>query len=594
MQSNSTSIKHTDPPAFEHIFPKPAFSLWQEAAVAALKGADFEKQLYTQTLEDLKLKPLYTAQDLPEHLPLAPGQGDQRRGPAQPGWLISQDCYPDQSQSEVLEQQLKHGLESLEMNVTGLSDHALPEEILNASDIGLFIESLPAEQLQLQTQLRQASRKAAWGVLVDPVSLWLSGRIADLDDQSYQSMAENMQHEPAAFALQVSGLPFHEAGAHAAQELAYTLGSLVEGIQALAQTGLSVEQILSQTRLVLGVGPRFFMEVAKMRAMRILLARIAEIYQSTAQPWLHVRTSRLWLTRYDPYANYLRQTIGACAAVIGNVDSLCVGGFSESLGIPDAFAQRQARNLQLLLKHEVHLDQWLDPAGGSYFIESLTTQLAEAAWALFQATEAQGGLRQALSQGLPQAAIAETAQQRLKQIEQRRQILVGTNTYANPDEHLQAIHTQAEWPVQEIPPQGLAPLRLAEGYENLRQAQEQAPKRVTLLCLGKASDYLARSEFARGFFEVAGCQVVNSPALSDTDALASFVNDTKSDIWVLCSSDAAYAQSLNDWAAIVQKASPGPLVLAGRRPQGVNPDFLDASIYMGCNALETLEQILSV
>ncbi len=590
MQANPSAPLSFD---LESLFPKHQFSLWREAAETALKGADFEKQLYTQTLEGLRLQPLYTAQDLPESLlPHAPAEGDHRRGPAQPGWLISQDAYPGQTDNEDFAQQLAHGLESLELNLSNQSDLSISEEILKASELGLFVEALPADQQRLQAQFGRTPRTAPGGVLSDPVSLYLKGQ---LESVTYASVATAMQGSDS-FALQVSGLPFHEAGAHAAQELAYTLGSLVEGIQALSEAGLSVEQILSQTRLVLGVGPRFFMEVAKMRACRVLVARLAEIYQQpSAQPLLHARTSRLWLTRYDPYANYLRQTIGACAAVVGNVDSLCVGGFSESMGIPDAFAQRQARNLQLLLKHEVHLDQWLDPAGGSYFIESLTTQLADAAWSLFQELESQGGLLQALSQGLPQAAIAETAAQRLKQIEQRRQVLVGTNTYANPQEHLQDIHIQGLWPEQDSTrPHGLAPLRLAEDFESLRQGQEQSPKKVTLLCLGQTPDYLARSEFARGFFEVAACQVVNSPALADAEALASFVAETESDIWVLCSSDAAYVESLNDWAAIVKKASSGPLVLAGRMPQGVNGDALDASIYMGCNALETLEQILSV
>ena len=580
-------------------FTIPEFSLWREAAEAALKGGNFEHKLYTQTLEGIAYQPLYTADDLKTLPPESPNSGDGRRSP-QKSWLIAQTYHETDPQrlSSALSLDRTQGLDRAEINLDQLSPDALKTTLQTHFDFPLQVHSASPEVLKKLQQALHAMGKELKDfkghLLMDPLNAQVQGKVEE-PDTLFGHLAELYQQAPESALLEVSGQVYHDAGAHAAQELACVISSLVESVEGLKQHGLNPHQILSQCRISLGSGVHFFMELAKFRAARILLQRICRAYDSEAQPQIHAQTSTLWLSLYDPYVNYLRQTVGTLAAVLGGADSVNTGCFNERSGQPDDFARRLARNVQLILKDEVHLDEITDPAGGAYFVESLTTQLAEAAWKIFQDIEGQGGILTALKTGSVQAAVKATAQERLQAVARRKQMLIGSTAYANPEERLTAAHILAPWPepspeeIQAKERALLQPIFLAAGFEALRQQAESKAISVLLLCLGSTQDWLARADFSRAFFQVAGLKVEQSPALKDVpEALEALAEQPA--IIVLCTSDPAYENWLPELVPAIKQHSPqSQLVLAGR-PREV--EGIDQFIYLGCHALDSLEKLL--
>jgi methylmalonyl-CoA mutase len=230
---------------------------------------------------------------------------------------------------------------------------------------------------------------------------------------------------------------WHESGATAVQELAFCLASAVEYLRQMHQRGLEVEVVAPRLRFAMTVGENFFMEIAKLRALRMLWSRAVEVcggHDAAQRLTLHVRTSRWNKTTYDPYNNLLRNTVEAFAGVLGGCDSMQVAAFDDVVRPPDDFSQRIARNTQLVLQLECHLGQMLDPIGGSWYVESLTAELANKAWALFQQVEQLGGMADALRAGFPQKTVAATAAERVKAVSRRRDSIVGVNQYANAKE----------------------------------------------------------------------------------------------------------------------------------------------------------------
>jgi len=277
---------------------------------------------------------------------------------------------------------------------------------------------------------------------MDPLGvLSHEGKLPQSLKSAYQEMANltvwASEQAPQLQTTCVHSRSWHESGSNAIQELAFTLATAVEYLREMHSRRVDVDLVAPRTRFAITVGVDFFMEIAKLRALRMLWARAVSALggnERSQRISLHVRTSQWNKTVYDPYNNLLRATVEACAGVLGGCESLQVGAFDEVLRTPDDFSRRIARNTQLVLQRECHLDHVIDPAGGSWFIESLTAELASRAWALFQEVWNIGGMEAALRAGFPQKTIAATAAEKLKAVARRRDSIVGINQYANPQE----------------------------------------------------------------------------------------------------------------------------------------------------------------
>jgi methylmalonyl-CoA mutase len=237
--------------------------------------------------------------------------------------------------------------------------------------------------------------------------------------------------------IAVHGDYFHNAGANAVQELGFAIATGVEYLREVLSRDVIIDDTAPNIRFSFSLASNFFMEVAKLRAARILWAKAVEAFggnRESRKMHIHAQTSLWNKTLYDPYLNMLRTTTEAFSGIVGGINSMHVGAFDEVFGLPDEFSRRIARNTQIILKEESHLDRVIDPAGGSWYVENLTNEIAEKAWKLFQEVERRGGMYKAVKAGFPQDQVMETAQQRAVDLAHRKVRMVGTNIYANVSE----------------------------------------------------------------------------------------------------------------------------------------------------------------
>lgn len=452
---------------------------WRAAADALLKGAPFEKVMRTPTPEGITLEPIYRREVL-DGLPLAaehPGQGAYLRGTSATGyrvksWDIAQELpYGDVATfNRALLSDLARGQNGVnvlldmatmngrdpdaakagEVGACGLSiacladmsrafRNVLPQAVsfhFQSGGGGLALEAIFLAWLR-QTRVDLASVRG--GLNLDPIgTLATFGGLPTSIEQSFEEMtvlaAYNSAHLPTFAAVGVSGMPYQGAGASATQELGAVLATGTSYLRAMMERGLDINAAASQIQFTLALGGNFFMELAKLRAARPLWAKIVRAFggsDEAAKMRVHARTGLFNKTKHDVHVNMLRTTTEALSAVVGGVDSLCVGAFDECVRAPDEFSRRIARNTQIILQEECELTAVADPAGGSWFVEWLTDQVARKAWEEFQSLEAEGGIAQALARGTIQGRIAATRKERETGLAQRRVSLVGTNQYPN-------------------------------------------------------------------------------------------------------------------------------------------------------------------
>jgi len=457
---------------------------WRSAAEALLKGASFEKKLLTQTYEGITLQPIYSRQDISgfKHLEQLPGQADFMRCSSASGyrskvWEISQELPYGTPQlvNEALRNDLANGQTEIQILPDLITqfgndpDYAQPAEVgmcgvslSNIQDFDTLFKGIDVENHSVYlrggpsclalaivffawTQKYAVNVKKLHGCFEsDPFGIWASlGRLPINLDTLFEEIAILTKYVSAKKlhfqTITVSASAYHDAGANAVQELAYSMATGVEYLRRFESNGLSVDDTAPRMQFVYGIGTNFFMELAKLRAARLLWSKVIQASggKSEAQKmWIHARTATRDKTVVDAYNNVLRGTTEAFAAILGQCNSMHVSPFDEVYQVPDDFSRRMARNTQLILKHECLLTDVIDPAGGSWFIENLTKDLAEKAWELFQKIEADGGMEKGLRTGTIQKQITAIRDQRIKNAGNRKDIVVGVNNYPNPREVL--------------------------------------------------------------------------------------------------------------------------------------------------------------
>jgi methylmalonyl-CoA mutase len=463
-------------------FPPVSYDDWRKLVESELKGAPFDKKMFTATYEGITLKPIYRREDVTNlpHVNSLPGfapfvRGASASGYVKESWDVSQEIAVA-SPTEfnfAARNSISRGLSALNMVLdratrNGLDpDWAAPEDVgfgglsiatlddlhrsLDGVDLeqtSLFVRSgasaLPfaALLIALAKQRKKSLARLHGCIEMDPLGVIAhEGKLPQSFEGAYREMAALTEwaakNAPQLQTICVHSRAWHEAGGSAVQELAFTLATAVEYLRQLAKLGLAVNTAAPRMRFAITVGTNFFMEIAKLRALRLLWSRAVAAAggDETAQRIsLHVRTSQWNKSVVDPYNNLLRTTVEAFAGVLGGCDSMQVGAFDEVVRRPDDFSQRIARNTQLVLQKECELNHVIDPAGGSWFVENATAELAAKAWALFQEVERAGGMEAALRAGAPQKAVAETAAKKIKAVTSRRDSIVGVNQYANPKE----------------------------------------------------------------------------------------------------------------------------------------------------------------
>jgi methylmalonyl-CoA mutase len=458
-------------------FASPTWEEWMKAVEESLKGVPYEKAMITKTYEGIDLKPIYRREDLQDlkHLNSLPGQapfvrGNTAEGYLENGWVVAQKQYawhPAQA-NKILLDELNRGLtcvnlkldlftkwainppyDGLDINGIWLSnlddmdtllrdiDLSAVPLFVNAGEASVLILALVNAHLIHQKQLPMnlhgfigfdlLSQLAEHGeILIPEEDMWQS---------MYQSCSWAAAKAPHLRTVLLDGMVWGNHGASSMHELGYLIAIANTYIKELLDKGLSIEQIAPRFQMNLTLGSNLFMEIAKVRAARLLWAELLKAYgapEAIQKIWIHGVTSSFNKTMYDPYVNMLRTTTEGFSGVIGGVDSLEILPFDFRVR-PDAeFSRRIARNQQVILKEEAHLDRVIDPAGGCYYVETLTAQLAELAWKKMQDIEEAGGAYQAIKDAVIQAEVCKLSLERMQNVDKRKDIFVGINMYANP------------------------------------------------------------------------------------------------------------------------------------------------------------------
>ncbi len=690
-------------------FPQLEFEAWQAAAVESTGGKPFDK-LVTPTYEGIPLQPLYHRGDLAEldGLDAIPGRPPYRRGATAAGylaqpWAIAQElAYGTPAAfNRALRFDLEHGQTAVNLLLDGPTragrdpDAAQPGEVgrgglslATTADVAAALDgvdlsrypitiragtaALPLLSL-LAAHTRRLGRPTAdlHGCLEDdPLGVLAhEGGLPLSLERAYDEMAQTTQwaaaNAPNLATVSVHTYPYHNAGANAVQELAFAVATGVAYLRALLRRGVALDAAARHMRFDFAVGGQFFMEIAKLRAARVLWAQVVAAFGGDADAQRmrqHARTARRNKTAVDPHVNMLRATTEALSAAVGGVESLHVAPFDEPLRPPDDFSRRVARNVQIILQQEAHLAQLIDPAGGAYAVESLTDRLAREAWTLFQAIEGQGGMADALKLGRVQALVAAVSDKRRANLAKRRDVLVGANQFANPNEpeppadptdyaalykeraaqvsayrthdedshpsaHIAAIDRLTE--MAAAPPEMLVesaiaaaaagatlgeiaralrlhdsarptivplPLfRAAEPFEALRrqaadyEAAHGRRPHLFLANVGPPRQHKARADFAQGFFEVGGFQVLTNNGFPDAETAASAALASGAPAVVICSTDETYPDIVPPLAGAIRAAAPETvIILAGRPAEQLDAHKaagVDEFIYLGADCL---------
>ncbi len=558
---------------FREFFPI-SHEEWEEKIQSDLKGVPYET-LITKTIEGIGIKPFYDKNDLtdlkylaqlPDEFPFNRSSKIQLND-----WQIQQDIkintFPE---ANII------ALNALNKGVTAISfaiseDLELTENNFSVLLEGIFIDciqigfSSPGREEHIINLLKNEVQKRNFdpqkingSINIDPLGYITSkGSLPNESFLNYQRISDLIKSSSSVFPhlriLGINGHIFQNAGASAVQALGYSLSKITEYLHNLTETGLSIDEISPYFQLNFASGPSYFIEIAKIRAARILFANLVKAYKpknkSSETIFIHSYTSEWNQTIYDPYVNMLRGTTESMSAALGGVNSISVNAFDKSFKEPTKFSERIARNTQIILKEEAHLDKVVDPSAGSYYIESLSNSIAEKAWDLFLETEQSGGYLKSLKTGKIQSAIYKTAQQRDINIATRKEILLGTNQYPNSKEKIHDDFLKEKAFPEDIDSDGLIvnPLRKYRGsaaFEKLRLKTEMSEKTpsVFILSYGNLIWRKARAGFSDEYFACAGYEINNEMGFASIEDGINAANKSEADILVFCSSDAEYKE----------------------------------------------------
>lgn len=599
-------------------FDFPTTQQWLDKIQVDLKGADFNKRLVWKTNEGFSVQPFYRREDLqqlktPEALP---GEFPYVRGnkKGSNAWYIRQDINAGAdavaTNAKALDV-LNKGIDSLCFSFSGSN---VSREYLEQLLEGIYCEyveinfnTCKRRSLELASYLCEYYNRKGYDrdKLVgsfdwDPMEKIVMGGLDVTPILAFgPRLVSILKDFPHIRCITINAASLSNAGAYIVQELGYALAWGHEYLCQLIDAGIDIDTAASKIKFNFGISENYFMEIAKFRAARMLWAQIVKRYEpkddSSCMMCANATTSTYNLTVFDSYVNLLRTQTEAMSAALGGVHSIVVRPFDAAYERPNDFAERIARNQQLLMKEESHFDKVVDPAGGSYYIETLTANLAREAWKIFLKVEDEGGFLTAITQGTVQDDINATNAKRHDAAAKRKEFMLGTNQFPNFTEKSEGkrgfgygVHNCGH----DVPYKGIQSSRLAADYEELRIGVENSGKVPVafMLTIGNLAMRQARAQFSCNFLACAGYKVIDNLGFKTVEEGVDAALNANADIVVICSSDDEYAQYaipafqyLEGRAMFVVAGAPAcmdELKAAG----------IENFIHVRCNVLETLKE----
>jgi methylmalonyl-CoA mutase len=574
-------------------FPPVSTEAWEAQINADLKGKDYDKTLVWRTNEGINVRPYYRDENLNglEFVGTLPGQFPYVRGNSRIGnnWLVRQDI-------EVVSftEANQKALDILSKGVTSLGFVFKNCREISVDDLKQLLSGICLEKTEVNFVMTCKNKPLVTSLIAflkdqktnpdevkasvnfDPIGVFtLKGKFCSSEAEAFLRVKEILELSSEFKGVQVIGVNgknFNNAGASIVQELGFSLAIGAEYLTRLTDNGLDAGAVAPHIRFNFGVGGNYFMEIAKLRAARMLWANIVKAYNPKCEcgkdcdcdnkcsedvclcagkMHIHSETSIWNKTIYDPYVNLLRTETEAMSATLGGTDSLTIRPFDAVYEQPTEFAERIARNQQSVLKEEAHFDKIADPAAGSYYIETLTASIAEQAWTLFLEIQEKGGFIAAFREGFVQTKVNEMASKRIKAVATRRDNLLGVNQFPNYTEQISCdlssqLFEAVDQTDKDAEVETIKFYRSARQLEALRyktdcfSAKNKRPK-AFMLTIGSIVFSKARAQFSCNFFAVAGYEVVDNNAFETVEEGVKAALDARADIVVICSSDEEYA-----------------------------------------------------
>lgn len=598
-------------------FPQVTTEQWEEVIIKDLKGADYQKKLIWRTDEGFNVRPYYRAEDLKDldYLDTMPAQFPYTRGTKTDNnnWQIVQEISEtDAAKANAIAiDAINRGANTIAFNVKNVTDAATLSTLLKNIDCAkvglqfnhaqnyvdfmtLFVNYLNENKVEKES--------VTGSINFDPITYFL--RRTKFYNSQEADMAQLLKLHEIADELKnfklvnVNGIAMHNAGATIVQELAYALAIANEYIAFATEHGIKVAKACKKIQLTLSVGSNYFMEIAKLRAVRLLWATMVEQYKPTCDCGYKLQINTVgstWnKTLYDPYVNMLRNTTEGMAAAIGGADAITLQPFDVAYKDADDFSRRISRNVQVILKEESYFNKVVDPAAGSYYIENLTNNIAEQTWKLFQHVEENGGMIQLVANGEIKREIEASCQKRDMNIATRRHVFLGTNQFPNVNEKM----LDKVERIQNDDCIGLRTYRGALAFEELRleterYAQKNRRPKVFLLKVGNLAMRQARAGFITNFFGCAGYEIAETAGYKTVEEGVQAAAEQKADLVVLCSSDEEYATVGVELTKALKAAMNTPVLIAGNPVEAI--DALKAAgaddfIHVKVNVLDTLRK----
>ncbi len=635
-------------------FPPVSTEQWMEVVQKDLKGQDFQKRLVSKTLDGLEIRPFYRKEDVAQDADCAPGQTRYRRG-------YRTDSNDWQNREQIREDNLDaanaHAVRALMSGAQELSVLCYPigVPIRSQADLEKFLSGVYLEMVSIHWMagpfspevyamlLNEAARRGLpsqqlagsldFDPILDSASGWVNRPMEDWKAGYLPILSSMLEKTPAMSVLTIRGSLIEKSGASAAQELAFTLSLLSEYLSGIQDAGFDLNEVAPRIELRHAVGSHYFLEIAKLRAHRILVQNVLDAFGITAgRPHVHVDTTSSNKTLYDPYNNLLRATVEGMAAVMAGVDSLSVAAFDQGYHSPDEFSEHIARNTETLLKEEAFLAKVVDPLGGSYYVENLTDSLAKAAWELFQKIEGMGGFIVAWKSGFIAGELDRVRAEKVKRINSRRTPIVGTSVYPNLKERrledvkpfpvaktlrpwnevhasldelqskLALGETRDHWETnQSVPSTALNSFRPSWTIEHLRLRVERytaSGSKRPLVYLAKAGDPArakARATFSLGFLGAGGYDAFEPIAAQPIDQAIADAVARGADLVVVCAADPDYAELVPVARQALDAAGSGAKIVVAGYPEEsleqLKADGVVAFIHLKSDLVKTLDDM---
>ena len=597
-------------------FPPITAQEWKEKIVEDLKGADYDKKMIWKTQEGFNVNPFYRKEDIEGYSESLPGEFPYTRGNSTSNnWKIRVEIATDDvcAANNKAKKMLSEGVTSLGFSIKG--------RMVSAEFIQNLLQDIDAEKVELNYRVCVKRTndfafllaeyykskgydltKVCGSIEYDPIDKMLvKAKVFENYIENIKSLIAATAEMPQMRCVTVNAIDLCNSGAYITQELGYALAWGNEYLNTMTEAGIPADIAAQKIKFNFGISSNFFMEIAKFRAARTLWAKIVEQYspacKEACKMIVHAETSMFNMTLFDPYVNMLRTQTEAMSAGIAGVESITVRPYDSVYETPTDFAERIAKNQQLILKHESNLDKVTDPAGGSYYIESLTHSIANEAWKIFLATEENGGFYTAVENGTVQKSIDESGESRRAALAKRREILLGTNQYPNFTET-----SEGHEPLQKFCCCGkpeehrdgtLNMERLGSRFEALRLATERSGKRpkAFMLTIGNLAMRQARAQFSCNFFATAGYEVIDNLGFKSIEEGAAAAIKANADIVVLCSSDDEYAEyAVPAFELLKDKAI---FIIAGAPAcsEQLQQAGIENFIHVRVNVLETLKAL---